>query len=77
MLLSETSSPGGPLSAVDCVKVLDLSGNELSSLSCLMDDGAVQQHLENLLRLDLSSNSLSEFPSSLCEVQPLSSSIID
>ncbi|KAL0154509.1 hypothetical protein M9458_048772, partial [Cirrhinus mrigala] len=42
------------------IRLLDLSGNELGNL-------ALKQQMQNLLRLDLSSNSLSEFPSVLCQ----------
>ncbi|RXN30071.1 leucine-rich repeat serine threonine- kinase 2-like protein [Labeo rohita] len=65
----ESSTPGAFPLAVDKepIRLLDLSGNELGNLSCLMGMSALKQQIENLLRLDLSSNSLSEFPSVLCQ----------
>uniref|UniRef100_A0A3Q2E7T9 Uncharacterized protein n=1 Tax=Cyprinodon variegatus TaxID=28743 RepID=A0A3Q2E7T9_CYPVA len=50
------------------IRLLDLSGNELGSLSCLQDDAFVQQQLWHVIRLDLSNNGLPEFPSAICQV---------
>ncbi|XP_016423947.1 leucine-rich repeat serine/threonine-protein kinase 2-like [Sinocyclocheilus rhinocerous] len=65
----ESSTPAALPLAVDKepIRLLDLSGNELGNLSCLMGVSALKQQIENLLRLDLSSNNLSEFPSVLCQ----------
>lgn len=66
----ESSTPAALPLAVDKepIRLLDLSGNELGNLSCLMGVSALKQQIENLLRLDLSSNNLSEFPSVLFQV---------
>uniref|UniRef100_A0A671LLT2 Leucine-rich repeat serine/threonine-protein kinase 2-like n=1 Tax=Sinocyclocheilus anshuiensis TaxID=1608454 RepID=A0A671LLT2_9TELE len=65
----ESSTPGAFPLAIDKepIRLLDLSGNELGSLSCLMGASALKQQIESLLRLDLSGNSLSELPSVLCQ----------
>ncbi|XP_067292267.1 leucine-rich repeat serine/threonine-protein kinase 2 isoform X2 [Pseudorasbora parva] len=65
----ESLTPGALPLAIDKdpIHLLDLSGNELSDLSCLMDVSSLKRQVENLLRLDLSNNSLSEFPSVLCQ----------
>ncbi|XP_016534034.1 leucine-rich repeat serine/threonine-protein kinase 2 isoform X2 [Poecilia formosa] len=49
------------------IRLLDLSGNELDSLSCFLDDAVVQQQLWHIHRLDLSNNVLLEFPSAICQ----------
>lgn len=67
--LTESLTSGAPLAIdKDPIRLLDLSGNELSNLSCLMDVSSLKRYIENLLRLDLSNNSLSEFPNALCQV---------
>ncbi|XP_043083989.1 leucine-rich repeat serine/threonine-protein kinase 2 isoform X2 [Puntigrus tetrazona] len=65
----ESSSPAALTLAADKepIRLLDLSGNELGDLSCLMGGSALKQQIESLLRLDLSSNNLPEFPSVLCQ----------
>ncbi|XP_061109125.1 leucine-rich repeat serine/threonine-protein kinase 2 isoform X2 [Conger conger] len=62
-ILSPTSLGGDR----ERIRLLDLSGNELDSLCCLMGEGLLQQHLEHLIRLELSQNNLVEIPSGLCE----------
>nr|XP_055047975.1 leucine-rich repeat serine/threonine-protein kinase 2 [Misgurnus anguillicaudatus] len=66
---TEISSPTAVSLGIDKepIRLLDLSGNELDDLSCLLDESSVKQQIENLFRLDLSSNRLSEVPSALCQ----------
>ncbi|XP_068168114.1 leucine-rich repeat serine/threonine-protein kinase 2 isoform X2 [Antennarius striatus] len=58
---------GAPPREKERILLLDLSGNDLDSLSCLTDDPQVQQQLGHLLHLDLSHNRLQEFPPALCQ----------
>uniref|UniRef100_A0A8C9S5D4 non-specific serine/threonine protein kinase n=1 Tax=Scleropages formosus TaxID=113540 RepID=A0A8C9S5D4_SCLFO len=73
MVGNVSPAPGGVESlslvgrAREHIRLLDLSGNELDNLSCLTDEDLIRQHLEHIVRLDLSQNNLSEFPDLLCE----------
>ncbi|XP_066543294.1 leucine-rich repeat serine/threonine-protein kinase 2 [Amia ocellicauda] len=51
----------------DCIKLLDLSGNELDSLNFLTANSTLTPFLEHIVRLELNQNNLSEFAASLCE----------
>uniref|UniRef100_A0A3B5L8U6 LRRK2 ARM repeat domain-containing protein n=1 Tax=Xiphophorus couchianus TaxID=32473 RepID=A0A3B5L8U6_9TELE len=55
------------------IRLLDLSGNELDSLSCFLDNAVVQQQLlKSLTRLDLQGNQLRSLPDDLLALPSLS-----
>nr|XP_057932653.1 leucine-rich repeat serine/threonine-protein kinase 2 isoform X3 [Doryrhamphus excisus] len=66
-ILGSLESASALPSEKERIRLLDLSGNELDSLSCLLDHGLVQEQIAHLQRLDLSHNILLDFPSALCQ----------
>uniref|UniRef100_A0A3B5R4E6 non-specific serine/threonine protein kinase n=1 Tax=Xiphophorus maculatus TaxID=8083 RepID=A0A3B5R4E6_XIPMA len=55
------------------IRLLDLSGNELDSLSCFLDNAVVQQQLlKSVTRLDLQGNQLRSLPDDLLALPSLS-----
>ncbi|XP_075993815.1 leucine-rich repeat serine/threonine-protein kinase 2 [Genypterus blacodes] len=66
-VLGSGESSASLLREKERIRLLDLSGNELDSLSCLTDDGSVLRQLEHLTRLDLSHNGLQELRPALCQ----------
>ncbi|XP_041113504.1 leucine-rich repeat serine/threonine-protein kinase 2 isoform X1 [Polyodon spathula] len=51
----------------ECIKLVDLSGNELENLHAICGKSSISSHVEYVVRLELHQNSLSEFPGILCE----------
>ncbi|MGH0126896.1 UNVERIFIED_CONTAM: hypothetical protein FKN15_034353 [Acipenser sinensis] len=51
----------------ECIKLVDLSGNELENLHAICGKSSISSHVEHVVRLELHQNSLSEFPGRLCE----------
>ncbi|KAK1168977.1 leucine-rich repeat serine/threonine-protein kinase 2 [Acipenser oxyrinchus oxyrinchus] len=51
----------------ECIKLVDLSGNELENLHAICGKSLISSHVEHVVRLELHQNSLSEFPGRLCE----------
>ncbi|MBN3321023.1 LRRK2 kinase, partial [Atractosteus spatula] len=51
----------------ECIKLLDLSGNELDSLNTIAGQNSITAYLEHIVRLELNQNNLTEFSLTLCE----------
>uniref|UniRef100_W5NGS9 non-specific serine/threonine protein kinase n=1 Tax=Lepisosteus oculatus TaxID=7918 RepID=W5NGS9_LEPOC len=51
----------------ECIKLLDLSANELDSLNTIAGQNSITAYLEHIVRLELNQNNLTEFSLTLCE----------